>query len=168
MRGLALVVIAVALNACAEHHVPPQRIISTSWSTVRALAPGTDVGVALDSPGSPRNDEVRYGRVRDVTDSTLTIRERQGAGVIPRDRIARLAVRTAAGTSRAPNVIKWSLVGAAIMGVLAGVAGSIEENPRDDGGKWLLFFGSVAAGAAIGSQQTPVQRFREQIIYIRP
>jgi hypothetical protein len=135
---------------------------------VRALAPGTEVGVALDPLGPTRNDELRYGRVSDVTDSTLTIRERHGAGVIPRDRIARLAVRTATGTSRAPNVIKWSLVGAAITGVLAGIAGSIEENPRDAGGKWLLFFGGVAAGAAIGSQQTPVERFREQVIYIRP
>src|SRR5213083_2935801 len=93
MRVLALVAIAAALNACAGHHVPPQRIISTSWSTVRALAPGTEVGVALDPVGRSRDDEVRYGRVREVTDSTLTIWERHGARVIPRDRIARLAIR---------------------------------------------------------------------------
>jgi len=134
---------------------------------VRALARGTEVGVALDPLGPPRTDEVRYGRVRDVTDSTLTIWERHGEAVIPRDRIARLAVRTATGTSRAPNVIKWSLVGAAIIGVLASIAGAVEENPRDDGGKWLAFFGAAAAGAAIGSQQTPVERFREQVVYIR-
>jgi len=135
---------------------------------VRALAPGTDVGVALDPLGPRGNDEVRYGRVRDVTDSTLTIWERHGAAVIPRDRIARLAIRTATGTSRAPNVIKWSLVGAAITGVLAGMAGAIEENPGDDAGKWLLVFGGVAAGAAIGSQQAPAERVREQVVYIRP
>ena len=129
---------------------------------MRALAPGTDVGVALD------DDEVRYGRIREITDSALTIWERHGAAVIPRNRIARLAVRTSMGTSRTPNVIKWSLVGAAITGGLAAVASSIEENPHDAGGRWLLIFGGVAAGAAVGSQMTPVERFREQVIYIRP
>ena len=150
----------MTLSGCAAHHVP-ERIISTSWATVRALAPGTEVGVALD------NDEVHYGRVSDVTADTLTIWERRGADAIPRPKISRLAVRMSTGTSRAPNVVKWSLVGAAITGGLAYLAYAMEENPRP-GGQWLLVAGGVAAGAAIGSQVTPVERFHEQVIYIRP
>jgi hypothetical protein len=156
------VAIAVTLSGCATHQVVPQRIISTSWSTVSSLAPGTNVGVALD------DDEVRYGRVSEVTPDTLTIWGRHGAAHIPRDRIARLAILTSTGTSRAPNVIKWSLIGAAITGALAYFAASIEENDQPDGGQWTIFFAGTTIGAAVGSQMTPVERFREQVIYIRP
>src|SRR5689334_2245549 len=129
MRAMMVAtVVAVSLSGCAAHHVQPQRIISTSWSTVRALPPGTDVSVALDSPA---NDEVSYGRVSEITDSALTIWERRGARLIPRLRVARLAVRTSIGTSRTSNAIKWSLVGAAIAGSLAWLASAMEENPHD-------------------------------------
>jgi hypothetical protein len=86
-------------------------MISTSWSTVTALPPGTEVSVALD------DDKVRYGRVSDVTADALTILGRHGADHIARDRIAHLTIRTSTGVSRAPNVIKWTLIGAAITGV---------------------------------------------------
>jgi hypothetical protein len=151
----------LAAGGCAAHHVPP-RMISTSWSTVSALAPGTEVGVALD------DDEVRYGRVSEVTTDSLTIWERHGADHIPRHQIARLAVRTSTGSSRAPNVIKWSLIGAAITGALAYFAASIEEGSQPNGGKWTLFFAGTTLGAAVGAAHAPVERYREQVVYIRP
>lgn len=120
------------------------------------------MGVALD------DDRIRYGRVSEVTDDKLTIWERHGAAAISRDHVARLAVRTPIGSSRAPNIVKWSLVGAVITGALAWFASSMEENPHDDGGKWMLFFGGAATGGALGSQLAPVDRYRDRVVYIRP
>jgi hypothetical protein len=140
----------------------PVRIISTDWATVRALAPGTDVGVLL------QGGEVRYGRVNDVSGEALTLWEPKGRSIVARARIDRLAVRRLLGAARAPRILQTALVGALITGALAMVAAGMEENPRPDGSKWALFFGGTALGAAIGSQRAPAERFREQVVYVRP
>ena len=161
MRAWAWVAVAVALSGCAAHHVP-ERIISTSWTTVLALAPGTNLGVALD------DDEVRYGRLTEVDADALTIWERHGATRLARARVARVAVRTPTGTSHAPHVIQGALIGAVITGALAWLASAVEENPHDDGGKWALVATGTAAGAGLGGLRAPVERYRDQVIYIRP
>lgn len=152
----------MALSGCAARRVQPQRIISTSWSTVRALPPDTRVGVALE------DDEIRYGRVTDVTDDTLTIWERHGAEAIARSRVVRLAIVTSTGSSRAPNVVKWSITGAVIAGALAWLASAMEENARQSGSKGLLLLGGIGLGAGLGSQFPPAERLHEQVVYIRP
>jgi hypothetical protein len=155
---LCLLVLAAG---CAASRAPV-RIISTDWATVSALGRGTEVGVRLE------DGQVRYGRVNEVTGETLTLWQRSGRSVVPRARIERLTVRTAVGASRAPRIIQTALIGAAIGGTLAYLAGVAGENPGAGGSKWAVFFGGTALGAAIGSQRPPVERFQERVVYVRP
>ena len=121
MRGLTAMLIAGALSGCAAHRVP-DRIISTDWTTVIAVPPGTDLAVALD------DETVRHGRVREVTATTLTLWERHGADAIPRGSIARVAQRIDRGTARGPDFLRSTLVAAAISGVLGAVVAAMGEN----------------------------------------
>lgn len=158
-RSVCLFLVVLATGCAASR--APVRIISTDWATVSALAPGTSVGVLLDG-------EIRYGRVSETTNDTLTLWERHGRSIVPRARIERVTIRTLTGASRAPRVIQTALIGAAVSGALAYLAGVHEENPGPGGSKWALFFGGTALGAAIGSQRPPVEHFREQVVYVRP
>ena len=161
MRWLGSIVLTATLSGCAAR-TAPVRIISTEWSTVQALSPGTDVTIVIDG------GEVRHGRLRETTSDTLTLWERHGAAIIPRARIARVAVRTSTGATKTPNVIRGAIVGAIITGALAWFASSIEEGESPNSGSWGMFFLGTAGGAAIGSAQPPAEQFREQLIYIRP
>ena len=138
------------------------RIISTDWADVSAVAPGTEVGVQVDG------GKLRYGRVNEVTSEGLTLWEPRGRSVLARAKIERVTIRTPIGTARAPRIIETALIGAAIGGALAFLAGAHEENPGPGGSKWALLFGATALGAGIGSQRPPVERFREQVVYVRP
>src|SRR3982751_2917483 len=99
MRRLLCLAGLLIVTGCAPVR-EPVRIVSTSWDTVRALTPGTEIGLALE------DDDVVYGRIQNVDTTALTIRYRHGAATIARPRIARLAIRTRAGTTRAPNILK--------------------------------------------------------------
>ena len=133
-----------------------------AWRTVEALSPGTEVGVRLE------DEEVHYGRVHDVSAEALTLWERKGAAVIPRARIERLATRQLVGTSKWPRVLGGALIGLAIAAVPACFAFAIDENGSARGSEFLMLFLGPALGAALGSQAPPVERYREQVIYIRP
>ena len=161
MRASLWLCLLVIATGCAANRVAV-RIISTDWAAVTALAPGTDVGVLVDG------GEVHYGRVNEVTSAGMTLWEPRGLRVLPRARVERLAIRTPIGTARAPRIIETALIGAAIGGALAFLAGIHEENPGPGGSKWALVFGATALGAGIGSQRPPVERFREQVVYVRP
>jgi hypothetical protein len=161
-RIVAAWLLCVLSTGCAAHQAPPPRTISTAWRTVEALKPGTEVGVRLD------NGEVRNGRVREVSAQALTLWERKGAAVIPRAGIERLATRRAIGTTKWPNVVAGALIGLAITAIPAYIAFGIDENGSSSGREFALLFLGPAIGAALGSQAAPSERFREQIIYIRP
>ena len=157
---LALLATAL-LSSCAPVQVQT-RIISTSWDTVRALSPGTEVGVALDDA------RVLYGRLADVSAQALELRYRGGMELIGRTQVARLAVRTPTGRSRVPNVIKGAVSGAVVGGLIVWLVHSIEENPQGTGGEWAGMFLTTAGGAALGSQWAPAVRYDERVVYIRP
>jgi hypothetical protein len=165
MRKLACVV-TVILSACAARHAAPvhapERLISTSWATVMAVPPGTDVGVALE------DGAVRVGRISEVSEQALTLWEKHGAARYRRDRILRLAVRTSKGTSHVPRIVGGAVAGALIGGV-AGVAATLEaENDAGRGARWVALFLGAGLGAALGSGRAPVERFHDEVIYIHP
>jgi hypothetical protein len=129
---------------------------------VRALSSGTEIGLALE------DDEVVYGRLEDVDASALTLRHRHGAERIARPRIARLAIRTRAGTTRAPNILKAGIGAAVISGLFALVIASISENGAGVDDAWTIFAVGSITGTALGAARAPTPRYNEQVIYIRP
>jgi len=167
MGRITRIVAVVALSGCAAHRgvkpaVSQERIISTSWATVLAIPAGTEVGVLL------ARDEIRYGRVNEVTPEALTLWERKGIDVLPRTAVQRLAIRTPVGASRTPRVVAGAIAGTIIAGAAAWFGSAMEENPGPGGGRFLVVFLGTALGAAAGAGRAPVETFREQIIYIRP
>ena len=133
-----------------------------AWRTVEALSPGTEVGVLL------QDRVVHYGRLHDVSAESLTLWERKGAAVIPRAPVERLATRQLVGTTKWPRVLGGALIGLAISAVPAYLASALDENGSASGAEFVLLFLGPALGAALGSQAAPTERFREQVIYIRP
>ena len=161
MRRFLWVLLLAGAAGCAVRPIVP-RTVSGSWSTIQALAPGTQLGVYVQE----RN--VRYGSLEVVTERTLTLRERRGLEALARERIERVVVRTPTGASRRGPILQSALIGAAITGGLGLFAKSMEENPRPDGGKWALFITGTAAGAGIGALRAPRETFSERLVYIRP
>ena len=161
MRMPLLLVATALLNACAPVHVQ-QRLISTSWDTVRALPPGAEVGIALDDA------TVLFGRLQDVSAEGLEIRRGGGVERIGRRQVMRLAVRTPTGSSRVPNVVKGAVAGAVVGGLIAWLVHSIEENPQGNGGTWAGMLLTTGGGAALGSQWPPAVGYDERVVYIRP
>ena len=161
MRMPLLLAATALLTSCAPVHVQ-QRLISTSWDTVRALSPGTEVGIARD------DSRVVYGRIAAVGPEALELRNRDGLEVIERRQVARLAVRTQTGSSRVPNVIKGAVSGAVVGGLIVWLVHSIEENPQGTGAEWAGMLLTTGAGAALGSQWPPAVRYDERVVYIRP
>jgi hypothetical protein len=161
MRMPLLLVATALLSGCAPVHVQ-QRLISTSWDTVRALPQGTEVGIALDDAA------VLFGRLQDVSAEGLEIRRGGGVERIGRTQVMRLAVRTPTGSSRVPNVIKGAVAGAVVGGLIAWLVHSIEENPQGNGGAWAGMLLTTGGGAALGSQWPPAVSYDERVVYIRP
>jgi hypothetical protein len=153
--------VALAASACAAHRVP-DRIISTDWATIQALPEGTEVTAALDG------EEVRRGRIREVTSSTMTLWERHGPQVIPRARIAHVAERIASAPSRGRTFMRTTMAAAAIAGLFGAVVAAMGENgsTRDDGVEAFVI--GTLAGAAYGAARQPTQRYDERLVYIRP
>jgi hypothetical protein len=89
-------------------------------------------------------------------------------------RVIALTACVAAGGCAAHHVpprlisTSWSTVSALAPGTEVGVAAEADENSRPDGGKWTLFIAGTTIGAAVGAAHAPVERYREQVIYIRP
>jgi hypothetical protein len=162
-KAIGWVVLLNVAGGCAHVRTQttpaPVRLISSRWATVQALAPGTEVGIALD------DDEVRYGRIEEVADQALTLWERHGRAVIARDRVARLAIRRSLGTTHAPRAAAGAVTGTLIGAVAAAFLGA-EENATG-GGKWVALFLGTGLGAAIGSARAPSERFHDEVIYIR-
>jgi hypothetical protein len=161
MRMPLLLVTAAWLIGCAPVHVQ-QRLISTSWDTVRALPPGTEVGIALDDAA------VLFGRLHDVSAEGLELRRGGGMVRIERTQVRRVAVRTPTGSSRVPNVVKGAVAGAVVGGLFAWLVHSIEENSQGSGGAWAGMLLTTGGGAALGSQWPPAVRYDERVVYIRP
>ena len=161
MRMPLLLVATALLSGCAPVHVQ-QRLISTSWDTVRALPQGTEVGIALDDAA------VLFGRLQDVSAEGMEIRRGGGVERIGRTQVMRLAVRTPTGSSRVPNVIKGAVAGAVVGGLIAWLVHSIEENPQGNGGAWAGMLLTTGGGAALGSQWPPAVSYDERVVYIRP
>lgn len=149
------------LSGCAGHRVP-DRIISTDWHTVEAVAPATEIAAYLD------HDDVRHGRIQAATAQGLVISERTGASGIPRERIARVALRISDGASRTPSIVKTAIVSGVISGLAGLFVASVGENGLTRGEGWIIFVVGTAAGTAIGAAHAPVVRFHERVMYIRP
>jgi hypothetical protein len=149
------------LTGCAEHRVTT-RTISTSWATVQAIAPGTEVGVLVGG------DHIRYGRIREVTDHSLSLWERTGIETLPRGTVERLALRIATGPSRTPGTIKTAAASVAVAALLGVIIGGIGENHSTVDAGWSVFIIGGMAGTMIGAARAPQERFHERLVYIRP
>lgn len=152
---------AAALSGCAAHRVP-ERVISTSWRTVQAIAPGTEVGVAVGE------GDVRYGRVQEVTDQSLTLWERGGADRLLRPNVERLALRISKGRSRVPRAIKTALGSAVVSGLVGLLVASMGENHLTEDDGLRVFVIGTMAGTMLGASQAPQEQFEDRVVYIRP
>jgi hypothetical protein len=161
MKTLAGLSAALMLSGCAAHHVPPPTV-SADWSTVRALAPGTELAVYVG------DQEVRFGRLTDVSAEELMIARPQSVDVLPRKRIDRIAIRISTGLSRRGPMIKSAVIAAIICTGIAWLAQAWAENPPQNQFKWKFVVAGTAAGAAVGSVRAPAETFRERLVYMRP
>jgi hypothetical protein len=161
MWRAACLAVAVATSGCAVH-TASVHIISTRWSTVEALAPGTEIAIAMD------DDEIRSGRIVDVAPGALRLRERRGVAQIPRASVARLAVRVANGTSRLPGFLKTAIGAAAVSALAGAFIAAVGENGLtiDDG--WSVFAIGTIAGTAYAAARPPARKYEDRVIYIRP
>jgi hypothetical protein len=151
----------VAASGCAAR-TAPVRLVSTDWSAVTSLPIDTNVSVVLDG------DDVRHGRVRGATASTLTLWEHHDAEVLPRADIVLVSRRIEIGTTRTPHTIKGALVSAVIAGAWGALVAARGENGagKDDG--IAVFVVGTLAGTAIGRALPPSPKYEEHPIYIRP
>ena len=145
-------------SGCAAHH-GPDRIISTDWAAVRALPPQTDLAI------SARSGDVT-GRLVDVTDSVLTLRQPGGTIALARGDIRAVGVRTPAGTTRAETIVKTTIGAAVVSGLVAAVMASVDENGSARGSEWGVLVAGTAAGAALGALRPPKQKFHQQLVYL--
>ena len=126
MRLIAAVLLSGLLSGCAAHQ--PPRMVSASWPTVQAIAPGTELAVYLGE------QDARYGVLEAVANASLTIRGRRGLESYSRAKIERVAIRTNTGLSRKAPVVQTALIGGAISGALALFAKIMDaENPGRTG-----------------------------------
>jgi hypothetical protein len=149
------------LSGCAAHHVPPPAV-SADWSSVQALAAGTELAVYLGE------QEVRFGRLTEVAAEELMIWRTQSIEVLSRKRIDRIAIRTFTGTSHRGPIIKSTVIAAVICTAIAWLAQAWAENPPQNEFKWNFVVAGTAAGAAAGSLRAPAETFRERLVYMRP
>ena len=158
MRRLQWLLLLGLASGCAAHR-EPDRFISTDWATVRALPPHTDLAI------SARAGDVT-GRLVDVTDLALMVRQPGGTISLARGDIRAIAVRTPAGTTRTETIVKTTIGAAVVSGLVAAVAASVDENGSARGSEWGVFVAATAAGAALGALRPPKQKFHQQLVYL--
>ena len=161
MRQVVAILLLGLLTGCAAHRGEP-RTVSGNWSTVQALAPGSEVAIYLGEQYR------RNGRLESVTDDNLSLRTRHGIDALQRKSIERVAIRTSTGRSRRGPIAKTALIAATIVGGLALLGTLWAENPPHNEFKWGLFVAGTAGGAAVGAMRAPEETFRERLVYIRP
>jgi hypothetical protein len=158
---MAAVMCAVAgmATACAGYRAP-DRIISTEWTTVEALAPGTTVSVML------RDDDVRAGTIMLVTDHDLTIKEERGLSNLSRANVRRVSLRQYTGADHTDGMTKG-----AALGGLAGIPLAVSFATRSEehsmgGAEVAAVLVGMGIGAIAGSYATPGKRFEDRVVYI--
>lgn len=175
MKRLGWMLLLIALNACATHHVPKPSApepASTDWATVLALPRGTFVFVALDG------DHVRDGYVWEVTGDTLTTCQMAGTprcvrNAVARGDVARVTVRKGVETKhRRRDLFIGIPIASAFVGGLTGmVIGGVQKDRTLKSASAWMFFGSLVASEALcvlSSLSYPKTKFEDRIVYIRP
>ena len=158
MRRLSWLLLLGLASGCAAHR-EPDRFISTDWSTVRALPPQTDLAIAAHAGDVT-------GRLVDVTDLALTVRQPGGTISLARADIRSVAVRTPAGTTRTEAIVKTTIGAAVVSGIVAAPVATIDENGSARGSERGAFVAGTAAGAALGALRPPKQKFHQQLVYL--
>ena len=161
MRQLLCLLLLGFAAGCAARRVPLPTV-SASWSTVEALAPGTELAVYL------AEQDARHGRLAHVSAENLVLSGKHSIEAFPRQRIHRIAVRTTTGNSRRSPIIKTTVIAAAICAGFAWLAQAGAENPPHNQFNWKFVAIGTVVGAGIGARQAPAPTFRERLIYIRP
>ena len=144
---------------CAAHRAPLPTV-SADWSTVQALAPGTQLAVYVGE------QESRHGRLESVSDENLVISGPRAIEVLPRTRIQRIAIRTSTGLSRRPPIVKTAVIAAVVSAALAWLAQAMAENPPQNRFRWSFVVAATAGGAAVGAMRAPAETFRERLVYM--
>jgi len=164
-RILACVSIAVTSHACATHRVPPNatgQTLSRDWTSVRTLGSGAFVTITVDACC------VSHGYVREVTDTAVTLRERDGGvRTIPRDRIERVEMTVRLKNADAMNGFP---IGAGMVGGLAGTFVGVAVKNRQVQGWSLAVLGtSLIAGFAYLARHDPWEPdYATRVVYARP
>ena len=172
MKRLSWIVLLVALNGCATHHVPKPAVpdpVPTDWSKVLAVPRGTVVSVALDT------DDVRRGFMWHVTDATLVISEISAERtlvrrVIARGDVARVTARQqVARKSRRRDWFIGIPIASAFVGGLTGMILGAVQNDRDlkRASAWV-FVGSLMASELACVMSYPKTKFEDRVVYVRP
>jgi hypothetical protein len=175
MKRVGWILLLVALNGCATHHVPKPSLpepASTDWATVLALPRGTFVFVALEA------DDVRHGYVWEVTGDTLITCEIAGVprcvrDAIARSDVARVTVRKQVDTKnrRRDAFIGIPIVSAFVGGLTGMIIGGVQKDRTLKTASALMFFGSLMASEALcvlSTLSSPKARFEDRIVYVRP
>jgi hypothetical protein len=134
MRTLAILLLA-AVTAAAQTPAP-------DWNSVKNLAPGTEIRV--ERAGGP---SVR-GRLRSASDETLVVDSGKGEEMLPRQQVARLAVRGRGHRGR--NTLIGLGVGAGV-GLVIGFATRASPNQLQFVPNSAVIGGLTGAGALVGT-----------------
>lgn len=133
-RALTVLLVAVATSTAQSF---------AGWSNVQALAPGTEIRVALAQSNAVS------GKLESVTDSSLVVNSGSGSHMIERQSVIRLSVKTKARRGR--SIWIGLAVGAGGGAALGGAAASTCSHGICGGHGAALVAGGTAGGAALGA-----------------
>lgn len=134
-RTLTALLVAVAGFSAAQS--------LAGWSSVQALAPGTELRVALAKPNAVS------GKLESVTETALVINSGSSSRTIEWQGIIRVSVRTKARRRR--SVLIGMAVGAGGGAALGGAAASACSHNICGGHGAALVTGGIAGGAVLGA-----------------
>jgi hypothetical protein len=164
MKHLGWVLTLAALAGCATHQAPKPSVpkpVSTDWSSVRSISKKTDVDVQVTGHAVVR------GRIRNVTDTTLTIRDDCGTNVIPRASVEAVTARVWKQTPDNPW-IAVPVTGAVLGGMGGMIASAVDKNKPMARTWFAIFDAGMYAGLLWGLTHPPTGTYESRPVYVRP